>query len=142
MTVREQAHREAMKLPLATIAERLQDILGQQITSYAIGVKDPRSVGKYARGDVTRPKHETDRRLRQLYVVTQVLSTRETAETVRAWMVGAHPLLEDKAPVELLHGEMYPPVERTAAAEAAEGAEARTGYQSVIDAAEAFVGSR
>jgi len=139
MTPRELAHREAMRLPLATIAERLQDILGQQITAYAVELRDPRAIGKYARGEIKTPRTETGKRLRQLYVVTQVLMTRETAETVRAWMVGAHPLLEDRAPAELLHQEKYPPVERTASAEAPD---TRSGYQSVIDAAEAFVGSR
>jgi hypothetical protein len=70
-------------------------------------------------------------------VVIQVLLTRETAETVRAWMIGAHPLLEDQAPVQLLHegstddsepGWLYGPGERS-------------NYQAVLEAATAFVGA-
>jgi hypothetical protein len=136
LKMRERAHREATQLTLAQVAERLQDILGQELPAYAIGVKDPRIIGKYARGKVKTPARATEARLRQLYVITQILMTRETAETVRAWMIGAHPLLEDRAPIELLHEEKYEPVERTAQAESPSPA-----YRSVVEAAEVFAGS-
>jgi hypothetical protein len=123
-----------MRTDIASIAARLQEVLGQRIVAYAVGVKDPRSVGRYARGD-QKPHEETDQRLRQLHAIAQMLLTRETPETVRAWMLGANPLLEDRAPVELLHADDHPPVERTAADDA------RTGYVSVISAAEEFVES-
>src|SRR6185312_13830333 len=137
--MRERAHREAMRLPLAAVAEKLQEILGQQITAYAVGLKDPRAIGKYARGEVTKPRHDVGVRLRHLYVITQILTTRDTAETIRAWMLGANPLLEDQAPVELLHEESPKPVERTAEAEALPLAltSAET-YCTVLDAAESF----
>ena len=132
MTARTQAHRDALRLDIASIAEKLQDTLGQQITAYAVGIKDPRAIGKYARGE--NPKDATKKRLRDLYVIVQVLLARETAETVRAWMVGAHPLLEDRAPAELLHEENSAAVALTASSDA------RTSYQSVVLAAEEFVG--
>lgn len=131
-TLRERAHREAMRADIPSIAGRLQDMLGQRITAYAIGIKDPRAVGQYAR-DLQQPREETKQRLRNLYEITQVLVSRETPETVRAWMVGAHPLLENRAPVELLHADNHPPVERTATTDA------RSGYLSVVNAAEEFV---
>jgi hypothetical protein len=134
MTARERAHREAVRTSINLIAERLQDMLGQQIAAYAVAVKDPRCIGRYARGEST-PRQETQQRLRNLYEITQVLLARETPETVRAWLLGSHPLLEDQAPVELLHADNHPPVERTAAAET------RTGYLSVVNAAEEFVQS-
>jgi len=49
-------------------------------------------------------------------------------------MVGAHPLLEDRAPAELLHEENSAAVALTASSDA------RTSYQSVVLAAEEFVG--
>src|SRR5262245_33778533 len=109
---RERAHREAMRASVASIAGRLQDMLGQRITAYAVGVQDSGSIGKYARGE-TDPRRETQLRLRHLFEITQVLLARETPETVRAWMLGSHPLLDDKAPVELLHADIQPPVDRT-----------------------------
>jgi hypothetical protein len=140
MTVREQAHQDAMRLPLAAVAEKLQRTLGQQITAYAVGIRDPRAIGKYGRGQKAR--QETEIRLRDLYVITQVLLFRETAETVRAWMIGAHPLLEGRAPVELLHAENTAVVDRTAASESRVSVfrqASRSSYQSVEDAAVAFV---
>lgn len=138
MTMRERAHREAMQLSLAAVAEKLQDILGQQLTAYAVGLKDPRAIGKYARGDVKKPRGDVDVRLRHLYVITQILTTRDTAETVRAWMIGANPLLEDRAPVELLHEENHKPVARTAAAETQPRLLKVETYRTVLDAAESF----
>ena len=139
MTMRERAHREAMQLPLSAVAEKLQDSLGQRLTAYAIGLKDPRTIGKYARGEVKAPTTSTLARLRNLYVVTQILMTRETAETVRAWMIGANPLLDDRAPVELLHEENHPPVIRTAEAQSPPPPVVPAeGYRTVLDAAKAF----
>lgn len=129
-----------MRLSLSAVADKLQRTLGQQITAYAVGVRDPRAIGKYARGQNAR--RETVTRLRDLYVITQVLLSRETSETVRAWMIGAHPLLEGRAPVELLHEENTAPVDRTAASESRVAGfrqPSRSSYQSVEDAAVAFI---
>jgi hypothetical protein len=104
------------------------------MTAYSVGVKDPRSIGRYAKGDQT-PRREVDHRLRQLYEVIQMLLARETSETVRAWLLGANPLLEDRSPLELLHEDDHFPVERTAAADT------KAGYVSVVNAAEEFSGS-
>jgi len=134
ITARERAHREARRTTIERIAERLQDMLGQQITAFAVGIRDPKAIGRYARG-AQEPRSETEQRLRDLYEITQVLLTRETPETVRAWLVGSHPLLEDQAPIALLHADNPPPVARTATAET------RTGYRSVVNAAEEFVSS-
>jgi hypothetical protein len=139
-SVRERAHQDAMRLTISAIADKLQRTLGQQITAYAVAIRDPRAIGKYARGQ--KPRQETETRLRDLYVITQVLLSRETAETVRAWMIGAHPLLEGRAPVELLHEENAAPVDRTAASESRASVfrqTPRSSYQTVEDAAVAFV---
>jgi hypothetical protein len=139
MNMRQQAHDEAMRLPVGSIANKLQDTLGQQITAYAIGLKDPRTIGKYARGEVKRPAETTTARLRHLYVITQILLTRETPETIRAWMIGANPLLEDRPPVVLLHEENDETVEGAAQIAAGSPVVATCGYRPVVEAAEAFV---
>jgi hypothetical protein len=133
---RERAHRESMRANIDSIAERLQDMLGQQITAFAVGIKDPRTIGRYARGEA-KPRAGTEKRLRELFEITQVLLARETPETVRAWLLGSHPLLEDQSPIELLHADDMPPVRRTASTDA--GHSERSGYQSVVSAAEQFV---
>lgn len=137
--MRERAHREAMRLPIAAVAEKLQKTLGQRIASYAIGIKDPRAIGKYARSAVA-PRSDVEVRLRHLYIITQILMTRDTAETIRAWMLGANPLLEDKAPVQLLHEEDHKPVTRAVEAEAppALATVSTEPFCTVLDAAESF----
>ena len=99
-TTREQAHRDAIRANIDSIAERLQEMLGQQITAFAVGVKDPRAIGRYARGEAA-PRQNTATRLRQLYEITQVLLARDTPETIRAWLLGSHPMLEDQSPIEI-----------------------------------------
>lgn len=136
MNMREEAHQEAMRAPIAKLATELQRTLGQQITAYAVGLRDPRAIGKYARGEVKKPSDATTARLRKLYVITRILLTRETPETIRAWMIGANPLLEDRPPVQLLHEENDQTVE--GAAQTAAGSPV-TGYRPVVQAAEAFI---
>lgn len=138
MSYRERAHREALRAEVPAIAERLQDMLGQRLTAFAVGVKDPRAIGKYARG-TQEPRSETEQRLRGLYEIIQVLLARETPPTVRAWLLGSHPLLEDRSPIELLHEDDHPPVERTASSDIGVSVEPRQGYLSVVNAAEEFV---
>ena len=132
MTLRERIHDETMRTELSTIADRLQETLGQKLIAFAVALKDPRLIGKYARGDA-RPSSETETRLRELYEVVQVLVTKESPETVRAWMLGAHPLLEDRAPIELLHEEQVGPVADTATAET------HRSFRTVVQVAEDFV---
>lgn len=132
----EQAHRDAIRLPIANIAEMLQEALGQRLAAYAVGLRDPKAVGRYAREE-QEPRQETEGRLRDLYRVTRILLARETSRTVRAWMIGANPLLDDRAPVELLHRRSVAPVMRTAEAESPPDS-SEEGIQPVIRAAEAF----
>jgi len=142
MAIREEAHRASVRLEFPLIAEKLQETLGQRLTAYAVGVRDPKAIGKYARAE-TKPREETQARLRELYRITQQLLSRETAETVRAWMIGSNPQLNDKAPIELLHEESSQPVARAAQLEAGEplAPSARTAFQSVDQAAQTFIGA-
>jgi hypothetical protein len=141
MTVREQAHQDAVRLSIDAIAAKLEQTLGQQLTAYAVGLQDPRAIGKYARGK--KPRADIEARLRDLYVIAQVLLTRETAETIRAWMIGAHPNLEDQAPVQLLHEESRKPQGSTMASRSRwpYGTGSRASYQAVLEAAVAFIGT-
>jgi hypothetical protein len=132
MNLREQAHREAVTQPISKIADELQEVLGQKLTAYCAGLKDGRLIGKYSREEVA-PTQETETRLRDLFIVVRLLRSREDALTVRAWMLGSHPLLEDRAPAELLHQENAGLVQRTA------NAEVRRSFQTVVGVAEAFV---
>jgi hypothetical protein len=90
--------------PLAEIASVLQDVLGQQLTAYAINETDSRQIGAFAREEDT-PTKIAEAYMRDLAEVTEVLLEDEdgSQETVRALMVGMNPMLNDQAIVEVFH---------------------------------------
>lgn len=88
--------------PIEKVAGVLQDLLGRQLSAYAICEEDPRRIGVYARGEET-PDEEVANSLRDLADVVDALADqRADSETMRAWMIGNNPLL-DTAPFEAFH---------------------------------------
>jgi hypothetical protein len=114
MTTIEQVHRLAVSEEIATVAQSLQETLGQKLVAFAVGIKDPKAIGKYAGG--RQPRADTEARLRDLYRVTRLLLSEETPATARAWMIGANPQLNDEAPIETLHHKKTAAVMRAAEA--------------------------
>lgn len=106
--------RSALARPARGGVTALQETLGQKLTAFAVGIKDPKAIGKYATG--RQPRADTEARLRDLYRVTRLLLSEETPSTVRAWMIGANPQLNDEAPIEALHERCTAPVMRAAEA--------------------------
>ena len=80
------------------IAIRLQEVLGQRLTAYALADKDPTIVGAFARDDI-EPTAKEEATLRDLAEVTEFLLVEEecSPELVRAVMVGMNPNLNDSA---------------------------------------------
>lgn len=113
-TTIEQVHRLAVSEEIATVAQSLQETLGQRLVAFAVGIKDPKAIGKYATG--RHPRADTEARLRDLYRITRLLLSEETPATTRAWMIGANPQLEDVAPIEALHERRTAAVMRAAEA--------------------------
>lgn len=138
MSVLEQAHREAMTTPITNLAQQLQEMLGQRLTAYAVNIKDPKSIGKYARGE-GKPRQESARRLRELFQICRVLD--EEADVVRAWMIGSNPLLDDRAPIEVLREGALHPVIRTAQTDGRPAADPPASFGPVSKAARVFAGA-
>jgi hypothetical protein len=92
---------QARRAGVAQMAATLQSLLGQKVTAAIVGVDDPTNVGGWARGE---PLVETDveRRLRNTFRIAALLMQADTPDTVRAWFLGMNPLLEDRAPAELI----------------------------------------
>lgn len=57
---------------------------------------------------------ETESRLRTLHEIFGTLEGAEADETIRAWLIGSEPLLDDEAPAELLHRGEFEPVKNAA----------------------------
>ncbi|HET7060107.1 MAG TPA: hypothetical protein VFH99_02205 [Candidatus Saccharimonadales bacterium] len=88
--------------PIGEVASVLQEILGQRLSAYAIGEPDPRRIGVFARDHET-PGEEAEESLRDLAEVVDALTDQEVdPETIRAWMIGDNPLL-DNAPIQAFH---------------------------------------
>ena len=62
MKIVDEAYRASVASTIAQIAEALQTTLGQRLTAYAVGVRDPKAIGKYARGAI-EPREDTAQRL-------------------------------------------------------------------------------
>jgi len=103
-TVREasaQAHRSTVEASTADIAAFLQDALGQRLVAFMVGVEDPKTVGRWAKGQVPRDS-DVERRLREAHQIFRLLLEKESPYTVRAWFVGLNPQLNDEAPATVI----------------------------------------
>jgi hypothetical protein len=94
------AFKEAMVKNPDAIATELQPVLGQKLIAYATGVRSPKLVGRWATG--TQPRDDADKRLRELYQVYYTLHEFHSANTVRAFLMGANPDLGDLAPMDAI----------------------------------------
>jgi hypothetical protein len=94
------AHPEALRLPAATVVERLVEIVGRKLTAYIGGVKDVRAVKRWIAGGEIYGEAET--RLRFAFQVVRALSERDSPAVVQAWLTGVNPELGDRVPLRLL----------------------------------------
>lgn len=92
---------ESSTADIPTIARYLQEQLGQKMVAYLSGVRDPKMVGRWARGK-HHPRPDTLMRLRKAYEVTRLLVDAYDAETAKAWLMGSNSRLDDEAPAYLL----------------------------------------
>jgi hypothetical protein len=92
-----EAHRTTVESSVADIAAFLQDVLGQKLVAYLVGVQDPKTIGRWAKGTLPQDS-DSEARLRGAYQVFRLLMTQESPHTVRAWFVGLNPQLDDESP--------------------------------------------
>ena len=98
------AHREASTASIQDAARLLQEVLTRRLTAYVAGVRDAKTVTRWATGEVTEIRDvETERRLRTAYEITQLLLAAEAPQTVRAWFIGLNPQLDDTSPAEAIN---------------------------------------
>lgn len=96
-------HREAVTAPLQVVASSLQAVLGQQLTAYIAGVREGKTVHRWATGAVTATRDiAVEQRLRTAFEMTQLLLREDGPQTVRAWFIGMNPELEDEAPASAI----------------------------------------
>lgn len=92
---------EAARLEIRVIARFLQETLGQQLTAYLSGLRDPKMVGRWAAGRV-EPRELAKMRLRTAFQAARMIVEAYGEETARAWFVGSNTRLDDEAPAWVL----------------------------------------
>jgi hypothetical protein len=100
--VLEQAHRQAVVTPVDDVASFLQDLLGRRLVAYVAGVKDGKTVSRWANGEVSSVRQESEERVRTAYEVAQLLVRFDSPRIVKAWFIGLNPQLDDVSPAETI----------------------------------------
>src|SRR5579872_1771111 len=90
-----QVHAQAMRVPLHDAASTLYRLLTGKIAAYMIGVKDVRTITRWANGEVSEIRVDNETRLRAAYEIVILLQHFDAPETVRAWFLGMNPELDD-----------------------------------------------
>lgn len=99
----QQAHRQTVHAPLTTIASVLQEVLSRRVTAYIVGVKDAKTVSRWASGEITEIRNpDVEQRLRTAYAITQLVLSVTSPRVVKAWFIGMNPELEDISPAEAI----------------------------------------
>ncbi len=101
--VLEQVHRQSVNASVSEVASFLQDLLSRRLVAYVAGVKDGKTVTRWANGEVTGVRQESEQRLRTAYEIAQLLIQFDSPRIVRAWFIGLNPQLDDVSPAEAIH---------------------------------------
>ena len=117
----EAAHQRTIQATPAEMAIRLQELFGQNLTALVVGVENPKTVGRWARGQAPHPSNLA--RLRNAFHVATLLEWATSRQTVQSWFMGMNPYLDDRAPALVLADEPdeAPRVMRAARAFLAQG---------------------
>ena len=103
----EEIERRAKVDKIDAIAAFLQDALGQKLTAYLAGLKDPKVVGLWAQGKAY-PRDLAAFRLRCAYEAALMLVNAYGNETTKSWFFGTNTRLDDEAPAYLLRHVKVP----------------------------------
>ncbi len=103
----ERAHRQSVHASVAEVAGYLQELLSRRLVAYIAGVKDAKTVTRWASGEVENVRHDNEKRLRTAYEIAQLLVRFDSPRVVKAWFIGLNPQLGDTSPAEAIHdGEL------------------------------------
>lgn len=112
-------HAHQLRTPIAAIATDLQELLSRRVVAYIVGVKDAKTISRWASGEITDIRQpEVERRLRATYAISRMLLGADSTQVVKAWFLSMNPYLDDASPAETI----------------------RAGYEKdVVQAARAFI---
>jgi hypothetical protein len=98
-----EAHRRTVAATPASMASYLQELFGQGLTALILGLDNPKTVGRWARGTAPHPGNLA--RVRNVFHIAILLELATSRQTVQSWFMGMNPLLDDRAPALVLTDE-------------------------------------
>lgn len=94
-----QLHHNAINADLETMASTLVQVLGRPIVAGIVGIRNPKTISRWANGQVTSVRDRySEERLIATYQVIHLLQEDFGSDTIRAFMLGMNPVLNDEAP--------------------------------------------
>lgn len=92
-------HRKAINTDLATMASTLVTVMGRALIAGIVGIRNPKTISRWASGEVTSVRDRySEERLIATYQVVSLLREEYGNDTIRAFMLGMNPVLNDEAP--------------------------------------------
>jgi hypothetical protein len=97
------AHHTTAKRSIGEIAKSLQGMLGTGLLMYMLDIKDPKTITRWANGQVESIRSiEVERRLRAIDQTVEILLEVDSPTTIRGWFFGMDPTLNDESPVDVI----------------------------------------
>lgn len=99
-----EAHRKSVSADLQTMASTLVEVLGRPITAYMVHVRNVKTISRWANGEVAsvRDRYSEERLLATYQVVMLLREYQEHPETIRSFMMGMNPVLNDESPAHAI----------------------------------------
>lgn len=99
----EREHANVLRTPISAMATDLQELLSRRVTAYIVGVKDAKTITRWASREVTDIRQpDVERRLRATYAISRMLLDTDGPQTVKAWFLSMNPYLDDVSPAEAI----------------------------------------
>lgn len=99
MSTAAELHHKALQADLQEMASTLVEVMGRAVIAGIVGIRNPKTISRWASGEVTNVRDRySEERLIATYQVVTFLQEYFANETIRAFMFGMNPVLDDEAP--------------------------------------------
>src|SRR3954463_8717918 len=96
------AQARTIRMDIHEIVSRLVSHLGATLVATLTGVSDRKLPYRWAKPDGPVPGDEAQQRLQAAHRIWLVLANGESEHVVRAWFIGANPILDEVPPIMAL----------------------------------------
>lgn len=110
-----QRYQRTTRASLQDMASTLTRVLGRVLTAYIVGVRNPKTISRWSTGEVQHVRdRSSEERLIAAYQIVDFLLEYEGEGTIRTFMMGMNPSLDDAAPADVLRNGNFDAVKKAA----------------------------